>query len=94
VFVVDIEADMAAAVHIAVGIEVSMAVVVDIEVGMMAAAVHTAAGIEVADTEVALAVRPVVEAVMGTQGDSLADIALVAANIVDMETTVEVDIQD
>lgn len=85
-----------AAVHTAVDIEVDMAAAVDIEVGMMAAAVHTAVGIEVvfvADTEVALIVRPAVEAVMDTQEDSLADIALGAANIADMVTTVEVDIQ-
>jgi hypothetical protein len=58
--------------------------------------VHTAVGIEVvfvADTEAALIVRPAVEAVMGAQEDSLADTALEAANIADMVTTVEVDIQ-
>lgn len=69
---------------------------VDIEVGMMPVVVHTVVGIEVvsvADTEVELIVRPAVEAVVSTQEDSLADIALEAANIADMVTTVEVDIQ-
>ena len=82
--VVDTEEDRAAVVHTAVDIEVDMTVV-DTEENR-AAVVHTAVDIEVMfvtdiETEEAMIVRPVVEAVIGIQEDSLADIALEAASI-------------
>jgi hypothetical protein len=40
-----------------------------------------------------MVVRPAVEAVMDIQEDSLADIALEAANIADLTINIEVDIQ-
>jgi hypothetical protein len=104
---VDTEEGMAVA-HTVVGIEEGMVVVVGTEEGMAAvhtvvgteegmAAVHMVVGIEevfVAGIEEALVVRPAVEAVVGNQEDSSADIALEAANIADRVTAVEVDIQD
>ena len=86
-----------AVVHIAVGIEEGT-VVVDTEEDTTAA-VHTAVDIEVVfvtdiETEEAMIVRPVVEAVIGTQEDSLADIALEAASIAGLTMNIGVDIQD
>ena len=94
---VDIEENMAVVVHSAVGIEEGTVVAVGIEEGM--AVVHIAVGIGMVfvvdiESEVAMGVRPAVEAVMDIQEDSSADIALEAASIVGLTMNIGVDIQD
>lgn len=104
---VDTEEGMAVAVGIEEGMAVAVEedttavahTVVDIEEGRVVVVVHIAVGIEVVfvadiETEVTMVVMPAVEAVMDIQEDSLAGIALEAANIADLTMNIGVDIQD